>query len=42
MRSVSAKVKSRTRPTSLIAAFPLSDPKVMICATRSSPYFSFT
>jgi hypothetical protein len=42
MRSVSAKLKPSTRPTSLIACFPLSVPKATICATRSSPYFCFT
>jgi hypothetical protein len=42
IRSVSANVKSSTRPTSLIACFPFNVPNVMICATRSAPYFSRT
>ena len=31
-----------TRPTSRITALAASVPKVMICATRSRPYFSLT
>jgi len=40
--SVSAGVKPRTRPTSLMQARDLRVPKVMICPTESRPYLSRT
>ncbi len=42
MRSVSAKVMPRARPTSRTTAFAFIFPKVVIWATMSSPYFSPT
>jgi hypothetical protein len=41
-RSASAYVSPMARPVSRIAAFAPSVPKVMIWATRSSPYLSVT
>ena len=41
-RSVSRSGTSRTRPTSRMAALDAIVVKVMICATRSVPYFSDT
>ena len=40
--STSAKVHSRTRPTSLMTAFAFIVPNVMICATFSRPYLRVT
>ncbi len=37
IRSVSAKVMPRARPTSLMTALAFIVPKVVICATESSP-----
>ena len=42
MRSTVANGSPSTRPTSRVAAFAASLPKVMICATRSRPYFATT
>ncbi len=40
IRSPTANGKPRTRAESLTACLALIVPYVMICATRSSPYFS--
>ena len=42
MRSTSLYGKSRARPTSRRTPFASIEPKVMICATFSAPYFSVT
>ena len=42
MRSVSAKLMPSARPTSRMAALAFMVPKVVIWATRSTPYFSAT